>query len=82
MSLALEFDNFKENYDEDDLVLHTKWILDGASSMEEVIELARSFVGYLEELERNGYNLLNVVDNGNAVFTLNEVDTDNEDSIF
>lgn len=54
---------------DDGFVIKAKWILDGASTLEEVAEMARLYAEYVETLIAQGYELRSPVvdDYGYAV---------------
>jgi hypothetical protein len=44
----------------------TKWLVDGASTLEEAAGRLREFAGHLEQLERDGWQLARPVENSYA----------------
>lgn len=61
MSSNIKFDD----YSSDDVIgIESRYVLDGAASLMEAADLARSFADYLEALEAEGYELTDIITKG------------------
>lgn len=48
--------------DENNMVLRSKWVLDGAKSIDECIEKYQNFITFLHHLKSEGWELTNTID--------------------
>lgn len=77
----IKFDDYDldiENFNKIDL--ECKYILDGATTLDEAMELVNGFMAYLQELESNGFELEDVIVQGKGRVTLDPIPS--EDSLF
>jgi hypothetical protein len=68
-----------DDYDADLVGIESRYMLDGATTLAEAADLARIFADYLEELEANGYELVEVISQGKGKASQH---IDSEDSFF
>lgn len=53
-----------------DVAVETRYILDGATTLQEAIELSKSFTNYLEDLEAEGFELIDAIYRGKGLVSL------------
>lgn len=82
MKSSIKFDDYSdlEDLDTDIVGIETRYILDGASNLSQAAELARTFAEYLEGLEADGYELVEVISQGKGIASQDVVSSD--DSLF
>lgn len=82
MKSSIKFDDHLsgvDDYDADMMAIESRYMLDGASTLAEAADLARAFAEYLEELEANGYELIEIISQGKGQASQ---DVQSEDSLF
>ena len=51
-----------ESNDENSSIIRAKWSIDGAKTLDEVIEKLHNFIGHIEDLKRDGWELTGQID--------------------
>lgn len=59
-------DDIEVDSEQQGVFLHSKWILDGADTLSEAAELARTYADFLEQLQGEGYVLMDTIEDGNG----------------
>lgn len=61
-----------------DVGIETRYILDGATTIQEAIELSKSFTSYLEDLESAGFEIIERIYKGKGAVSIYTPDDEGE----